>query len=105
MCRRNVGGVDRVVRVILGAILFAAGLLMLINWTSYGSAVTIIGFLALMSGILGSCGLYVPFGISTAHPQIERIKRITCGVSDDERAATCGGSKTDESPATNTMWR
>ncbi len=57
MFRRNVGGVDRVVRVILGAILFAAGLLMLINRTSYDSAVTIIGFLVLMSGILGSCGL------------------------------------------------
>lgn len=98
MFRRNVGGVDRIVRVILGAILLAAGVVMLVNRTDYASAVTIIGFLVLMSGILGSCGLYIPFGISTAHPQIERIKRITCGTADGE--GTCSEPKTDELAST-----
>ena len=96
MFRRNVGGVDRIVRVTLGTVLFAAGLVMLVHRTGYGPTVAIIGFLVLMSGILGSCGLYIPFGISTAHPRIERIKSMTCGVAGDERPDACGEPKTDK---------
>lgn len=84
MFRRNVGGVDRLMRVILGAILFPAGIVMLATRTSYGPAVAIVGFLLLMSGLLRSCGLYLPFGFSTAHPEVERIKRLGCGAAGDE---------------------
>ncbi len=65
MFRRNVGGADRVVRVFLGAVLLAAGVAMLVKRIDYGPAVAIVGFLVLASGVLGSCGLYIPFGIST----------------------------------------
>ena len=63
---RNVGGLDRFLRVTLGAILFLAGLLLLFGKTTLGLTVLIVGFLALLSGIIRFCILYVPFGISTA---------------------------------------
>lgn len=66
MFRRNVGGIDRFLRVTLGAILFLAGLLLLFGKTTLGVTILVVGFLALLSGIIRFCVLYIPFGISTA---------------------------------------
>lgn len=70
---RNVGGIDRFLRVTLGAILFLAGLLLLFGKTTLGVTVLVVGFLALLSGIISFCILYVPFGISTARSGKQRM--------------------------------
>jgi hypothetical protein len=64
--RRNVGGVDRVLRVTLGGILFLGGLVLLIGATRLGLILVVVGALALLTGMIRFCVLYIPFGISTA---------------------------------------
>jgi uncharacterized membrane protein len=66
--RRNVGGLDRGIRLVLGAALVAAGLSLAggIRGESFGILVALAGLVGLLSGITGRCPLYTPFGISTA---------------------------------------
>ncbi len=57
--KSNVGGVDKIVRIILGVILLS-----LIFWgpkTYWG----LIGLIPLLTGLIGFCPLYVPFRITT----------------------------------------
>ena len=68
MFRHNVGGVDRVLRLTLGGMLFLAGLFLLTSSIRPGVVLAVIGALALLTGIIRFCVLYVPFGISTARP-------------------------------------
>jgi len=60
----NVGTADRVLRIIVGVILLWLGIFVLSaggwNWV-----LIVIGVLALVTGLAGRCGLYVPLGIST----------------------------------------
>lgn len=62
--KKNMGTADRVIRVILAVvvgILYAAGQIT-------GTAAVILGVLAvifLLTGAVGFCPLYAPFGIST----------------------------------------
>jgi len=60
----NVGTVDRIVRIILGLILLWLGIFVL-NAGGWNWLFIIIGAVALLTGLAGRCGLYVPFGIST----------------------------------------
>jgi len=79
MLRRNVGGIDRVLRVTLGAILFLAGLFLLAGKATLGVIVTVVGLLALLTGVVRFCALYIPFGISTARSGEQRInQRCDC---------------------------
>jgi hypothetical protein len=80
---RNVGGVDRVLRLALGAVLFVAGLFLIAGKGSPGKIVVVVGALALLTGIFRFCVLYLPFGISTAYPEAKRSKP-GCG------CAACG---------------
>ena len=68
MLHRNVGGMDRTLRIVLGAILLAAGvcLLGLQQEGPWGVVFAVVGGLGLMTGLTRFCVLYVPFGISTA---------------------------------------
>ena len=66
MLHRNVGGVDRTIRLVLGVILLLTGLILLAAKNGYGLALTIVGLISLGTGLFGFCGLYKPFGISTA---------------------------------------
>jgi len=66
MFRHNLGGVDRVLRLTLGGMFFLAGLFLLTSSIRLGVALAVIGALALLTGIIRFCALYVPFGISTA---------------------------------------
>jgi len=60
----NVGSADRTIRIILAVILVAVGL-----FAPVGPTLKIILFvvaaLALITGLLSTCGLYMLFGIST----------------------------------------
>lgn len=66
MFRRNVGGLDRAVRLVLGVILLPAGLL-LMGWNhGDGLALAVLGLAGLATGITGFCPPYLLFGISMA---------------------------------------
>ena len=57
----NVGGLDRKLRI-------AGGLAVLLAWALLLRShyfVLVIGLILLGSGLVGSCPLYLPFGIST----------------------------------------
>lgn len=66
--RRNVGGLDRCVRLMVGCALLPLGLLVLggLRGEISGLVVAVIGIVMLATGLFGFCPLYVPFGISTA---------------------------------------
>ncbi len=69
--QRNVGGIDRIVRVGAGLILASVGLLQMSRGHG-GSLLALVGtFVIVMAGI-GFCPLYVPFGISTARKAWDR---------------------------------
>ena len=91
MFRKNVGGIDRALRVTLGTILIFAGLFLLAERNGIGLLVTAIGLIVFATGILKFCGLYMPFGISTAQPEIQvgLGKRMCCGTSMDEMQSSC----------------
>ncbi len=67
MFKKNVGGLDRTVRLIVGVALILIGLLPLGGWrgNSAGIDIALFGLVPLMTGLVGFCALYVPFGIST----------------------------------------
>jgi hypothetical protein len=68
MACRNVGGVDRALRVVGGVIVLGTGLALAAGGHDHAWIVTIVGALALASGIIGFCPPYVLLGISTARP-------------------------------------
>jgi hypothetical protein len=64
--QRNVGTLDRVLRVTAGLVLLPLGLFLLASHCVCGWVNVVLGLMGLVSGISGFCGLYVPFGFSTA---------------------------------------
>ena len=76
MFRRNVGGIDRVLRLTLGGILFLAGLFLLTSKIGPGVILAVVGLLALLTGLVRFCVLYIPFGISTAQPGRPPLNRV-----------------------------
>jgi predicted PurR-regulated permease PerM len=65
MFTQNVGSVDRIVRIVLGVALIVIGFLALSG--TLGIVVGIVGFIPLLTGLIGWCPLYVLFHISTNH--------------------------------------
>lgn len=57
--RKNVGTVDRVIRIVVGASLIAASLL------GYIGAWGWVGIIPLATGLFRVCPAYLPFGLST----------------------------------------
>ncbi|MDZ7315459.1 MAG: DUF2892 domain-containing protein [candidate division KSB1 bacterium] len=57
--KANVGGADRVIRIVLGLAIIAAGLYFK-NWLG------VIGVVPLLTAVFRFCPAYVPFKISTA---------------------------------------
>ncbi|HEU0264654.1 MAG TPA: DUF2892 domain-containing protein [Geobacterales bacterium] len=55
----NVGGIDRIVRIVAGLALISIPLVF--NGTPWGY----LGVVPLLTGIIGWCPAYLPFGIST----------------------------------------
>ena len=63
MFKQNIGTVDRTVRVAVGIILAALGMLVLKGMAA--NVVSIVALIPLITGIVGFCPLYVPFKLST----------------------------------------
>ena len=61
----NVGGVDRVVRIVAGLVLLA--------WAAFGEGDArwwgLIGVVPLATGLLRWCPVYLPFGIKTCRTE------------------------------------
>ena len=99
--RRNVGGLDRCVRLMVGCALLALGLLILggLRGEIWGLVVAAIGVLLLATGLFGFCPLYVPFGISTAREGHWMGRMFAhCGRGQEQTSGTlgCCGLKSGE---------
>lgn len=56
--KTNVGSTDKIIRIILGAAIIAAGLF-------YGSWLGVIGVIPILTAFMNFCPLYSIFGINT----------------------------------------
>jgi hypothetical protein len=61
---KNVGTIDRVVRIILGIVLIAIFALNMVT-VPWSYLVALIGLIALVTGAVGTCGLYSLLGMNT----------------------------------------
>ncbi|MBZ5496226.1 MAG: DUF2892 domain-containing protein [Acidobacteriia bacterium] len=87
--RRNVGGIDRLVRFGAGIALALVGLFQMSRGRGGGLA-AILGIVVLVMAGIGICPLYIPFGISTA-----RARRKS--TTDPSRALHNAGTVGDKS--------
>jgi len=56
--KKNVGTIDRVLRIVIGVVVVALGIY---NQAWWG----VLGIIPLFTATISSCPLYMPFGIST----------------------------------------
>jgi hypothetical protein len=63
--KRNVGTVDRVIRIVAGLVLLSLVFVLEGNARWWG----LVGLLPLVTGLIGWCAVYVPFGIDTCRGQ------------------------------------
>ena len=64
--KANIGSIDRVARVILGLAVIGAGF-------AFQSWLGALGLVLLGTAAVGTCPIYLPFGIST-RPTLARVK-------------------------------
>jgi len=57
----NVGGTDRIIRIILGVVVILAGFYFKSWWG-------VVGILLIVTGLIKFCPAYIPFGFSTCKP-------------------------------------
>ncbi len=79
--RRNVGGIDRLARIVAGITLASVGLLQM-SWGNGGRLIAFLGIFVLVMACIGFCPLYVPFGFSTAREALARGTRAVPGTTD-----------------------
>ena len=91
MFKRNVGGFDRCARLMVGMVLVMVGFFLLggIRGELAGLVVGSVGLVALVTGLLGFCPLYVPLGITTAGG---------AGPAMCAMAGCCGGMRRGQEP-------
>jgi hypothetical protein len=79
MLKRNVGILDRIVRVTLGLVLLPVSLFLLGGLLGRIPSLVIAGLggLGLITGFTGFCPLYIPFGINTLKKEQELFARIS----------------------------
>jgi len=56
--KKNVGSTDKLIRIILALVIFILGII-------YQSWWGLVGFIPLLTALIGWCPAYLPFGIST----------------------------------------
>lgn len=62
--KTNEGGIDRVLRVIMGLALLILGI-WVFKTTGWTIAIIIVGAVLFITGLTGFCALYIPLGINT----------------------------------------
>jgi hypothetical protein len=77
MFAKNEGPADRTIRVVGGALLIAAGLVLLggLQASVVGIVVAAFGLWFIVTGAIGVCPGYLPFGISTL-PKSQHVPSI-----------------------------
>ena len=63
--KKNESGIDRGIRIVLGAILIIVGIVEIGASLALAAVLIIVGAIVLITGITGFCALYSLFGIST----------------------------------------
>ena len=63
MFKQNEGSTDRMIRIVLGIVLIIVGFFFMTG--TWGVIVGIVGFVPLVTGLMGWCPLYAAFKIST----------------------------------------
>lgn len=61
--KSNVGGLDRILRIVVGLALIAAAATGTVGLWGY------VGVVPLLTGAIGWCPAYLPFGIKTCKPK------------------------------------
>jgi hypothetical protein len=64
MFAANVGGIDRIIRIVAGLVLIVAGFFLLGG--TLGIILGILGLVFLLTGLIGWCPLYLPLHFSTS---------------------------------------
>ena len=67
---KNVGGMDRVARLIGGLLLLFVGYIFIDGWLE--TVLIILGLVLIITGLVSRCGLYYPLGISTCKASPEK---------------------------------
>lgn len=62
--KKNMGSADRIIRVVLGAVLIALFAMGKTTGTT-GIILTVLGGVFILTSLVSFCPLYLPFGIST----------------------------------------
>jgi len=62
---KNVGIFDRIVRVVLGAVLLAAAITNYLSSAPVSFAAIFIGAMLISTALLGTCGIYSVIGLNT----------------------------------------
>jgi hypothetical protein len=62
--KSNIGTIDKVIRILIAALITLLYFTHVISGT-LGIVLLVFGGILLVTGILGFCGLYIPFGITT----------------------------------------
>jgi hypothetical protein len=62
---KNVGDLDRAVRIVLGAALLGSAVFSLVE-APLSYALGLVGAILVLTGVFGRCGIYSVFGINTA---------------------------------------
>jgi hypothetical protein len=77
MFPKNEGPADRAIRIGAGIVLSAVGLFVLggLEASAVGIVVAAFGFWFILTGAVGFCPLYVPFGFNTL-PKSQRVPSI-----------------------------
>jgi hypothetical protein len=78
MFKRNLGILDRIVRVALGLVLLPVGLILLgvLQGNVAGLVIAGLGAIGLITGVTGVCPLYILFGINTLEKEKELFDRF-----------------------------
>lgn len=78
MFKRNVGTLDRIIRLGLGVVLLPTGLFLLngLQGNAAGIVTAVLGGIGLFTGTTGFCLLYIPLGINTYEKEKEHIARL-----------------------------
>lgn len=73
--KQNVGGLDRSLRLVIGAAIIALGYVKCIWW------LVLIGVIVFLTGVIGWCGLYALLGINTS----KKVKNPTAKKSKSKK--------------------
>ena len=68
--KRNLGGVDRIIRLVLAGLFLVLYFMDVVNGT-FGIVLLILAGILILTSLVGTCGLYLPFGINSTCPAKE----------------------------------